>query len=504
MLGGIFTVIYHASTIYHLLSCIVHRLAYNPNEKAVLLLLEHIKPLNDRKEFFARLERFHFFDTVRIVPVQSFKLSNGLALDENSSEEDIQTVINNISRTFEKWFKEDIRQYREIYVSSDISPCGIYLNSRGIPYNYMEDASGMLSEEQRYLSITKGNNKTNYIINEYLGCAGRSSNVKARLGDLKHQKADFYDEKAVNFSIYDIIRHMLPDRIDDLLGFFGSTNGKVEVEENSCLLLTQDINTLKIKDLDLQELTLTTLVDYMTPDSQLIIKPHPKDRWQNYRRIFPNAVILERAEPSELLPFTLNRRVKTALTASSTSVRGVDSFAQKAYSFTTEIEIKRENIDAMYIITETLKELGGNPSVRLSRINEVQMTALLDNAGILCGGNDVLIDGRSDIQGSEYYSTDGRNNKPQTSETYRQPCGNYSEASCKLIFMPFVGKIDCDFVIRAEFLPERRSLMKHKTVEIAVFCTDDYFREKIKTLQFVRHLKYTLADVNVTVTDKLL
>lgn len=468
-------VIYHASTMYHLLSCIVHRLAYNPNDEAELLLLEHIRPLNERDEFFKKLESFNFFDRVRKVPTQSMKLSKGLALDENSSEKDIKTVVNNVSRSFANWFNEDITQYREIYVCSDISPFGVYLNNMNIPYNYMEDASGMLSEGERYLSITKGNNKTNFIVNQYLGCSGRSENVKARLGDMKHQSKDFHDEKAVDFSIYDSIKNIIPDRIDDLLGFFGSKNGRADVKENSCLLLTQDLNTLKIKDLDLQELTLTTLVDYIAPYYQLIVKPHPKDRWQNYRRIFPDSVILERAEPSELLPFELKRRVKIALTASSTSVRGVDAFAEKSYSFTTEIESNREVIDTMYIIAEVLKELGIKSGVTVKNMNETQMSAFLDNADIKQDGDNILIDGAVNSESAE------------------------NTEKCGLVILPFDENKNGDFIIKAEFLPSKHSLMKHKTVKIPVVCNDALLKDKISRIEFKRNLKYTKAEIITTV-----
>lgn len=465
-------VLYHASTNYHLLSCIVHRLAYNPNDEAELLLLEHIRPLNERDEFFKKLESFHFFDRVRKVPTQSFKLSNGLALDENSSEQDIKKVINNVSRAFENWFREDINQYREIYVCSDISPFGIYLNNSGIAYNYMEDASGMLSEGQRYLSITKGNNKTNFIMNQYLGCSGRSENVKARLGDMKHQSKDFHDEKAVDFSIYDSIKNIIPDRIDDLLGFFGDKNGRADVKEKSCLLLTQDLNTLKIKDLDLQELILTTIVDYVAPDYQLIVKPHPKDRWQNYRRIFPDAVILERVEPSELLPFELKHRVKIALTASSTSIRGVDRFAEKTYSFTTEIESHRENIDPMYITAEVLRELGISSGVVLKDINETQMSVFLDNAGIKHDNGNILIDGGNNADNTDKYG---------------------------LVFLPFAPKQKGDFIIKAEFLPSKHSLMKHKTIKIPIVCNDSQYKDRLNSLEFNRNLKYTKAEINIKI-----
>lgn len=461
--------------MYHLLCCIVHRLAYNRDEKADLLLIEHIRPLKERDEFLDRIKHFGFFDSVRYVPVHSFKLSKGIALDENSSEEDIKTVIGNISRVFEEWLKDDLRKYREIYAASDISTIGVYMNSHGIPYNYFEDASGMLSQQERYLSITKNNNKTDFIINQYLGCTGRSKYVKTKLCDLKHQCEGFYDEKAVDFSIYEILKNVIPNKVDTILEFFGKTNGSVNINGKACLLLTQDLNTLKIKDLDLQELTLTTLIDYISPDSQIIIKPHPKDRWQNYRRIFPDSIVLERAEPAELLPFALSERVEVALTASSTSIHGVDRFAKKAYSFTTEIETNRDNIDYFYIITEIIKEFGILSGVTTQNINKTQISAFLDNAEIVQSGNEILIDGSEKCIEAENYS---------------------------LAFFPFSNDKNGSFTITASYKPHKHSLMPQKNIKIAVFCNDKKYFEKLEKLHFVRSLKYTKADIEVTSEKK--
>lgn len=160
--------------MYHLLYCIVHKLSCHSDEESELLLVEYIKPLKERTAFLEKLTAYGFFSKIRYVPEQQFKLKKGIALDENSSEKDIKTVIGNISSAFEKWFGGYMNRYNEIYVASDQHSCGIYLINNKKSYTYMEDASGMLSEQSRYLSITKGNNRTNYIINEYLGCAGRN------------------------------------------------------------------------------------------------------------------------------------------------------------------------------------------------------------------------------------------------------------------------------------------------------------------------------------------
>ena len=476
-------VLYHASTMYHLLCCIVHRLAFNSNEDAHLLLLEYIKPQKERESFYKKLCDFGFFSDVRYVPEQQFKLKKGIALNENSTKKQINTVINNISNAFENWFSSDVKNYSNFYVASDQHSFGIYLMKNKIPYIYMEDASGMLSEQDRYLSITKSNNLTNHIINEYLGGAGRNECVKAKLCDLAHQKKGFYDEKAVDFSIYQTLKNIIPQHIPTLLKFFGNINTTIKSDKNICLFLTQDLNTLKIKDLDLQELMMTTIVDYVCPDHTLVIKPHPKDRWQNYRRIFPSAQILQRGVPSELLPFTIDGDIDIALTASSTSIRGVTEFAKHSYSFTTEIEVHRERLDSMYIAVELLKELKIFSSVKVQNINEIQINCLLDNAGIKTEGNTILIDGGIKTPSQIEYD-------------------NYDLVLClnlgNVLNYCSSENTDNTFMIDAHFIPQSDSLINEKHYSIFAHCSNEKLITQLNSIKFFRKLKNTKSKINVT------
>ncbi len=476
-------ILYHASTMYHLLCCIVHKLAYHPDDDAELLMLEYIKPDKNRKAFLKQVLDSGFFATARYVPEQKFKLKKGNALDDTSNEKEIKAVIENISKTFESWFDEDITKFDEIYVASDQHSLGIYLTSKGIPYHYFEDASGMLSEQSRYISITKSNNMTNHIINEYLGCMGRNSCVKSKLCDLRHQQKGFYDEKAEDFCIYDILKFKIPDKIQEIINFFGGIPHKIRGDKKICLYLTQDLNTLKIKDLDLQELMMTTLVDYMCGDEYvLVVKPHPKDRWQNYRRIFSDCILLEKSEPSELLPFVIDREVDMALTASSTSIRGVDKFAIHSYCFTTDIETNRERIDDMYVAALLLKELEVNNIGTIRNINEIQITNLLNRCGIIFDNGNVLIDGGM--------------KKNDNLDVY----------DYKLSILLNLGNIinfNADipteglYIITTDFLPKGTSLMREKQLMIFAYTRDKEIQSRLESLIIRKQLKYTQADIAV-------
>ena len=228
---------------------------------------------------------------------------------------------------------------------------------------------------------------------------------------------------------------------------------------------------------------MTTLVDYMCGDEYvLVVKPHPKDRWQNYRRIFSDCILLEKSEPSELLPFVIDREVDMALTASSTSIRGVDKFAIHSYCFTTDIETNRERIDDMYVAALLLKELEVNNIGTIRNINEIQITNLLNRCGIILDNGNVLIDGGM--------------KKNDNLDVY----------DYKLSILLNLGNIinfNADipteglYIITTDFLPKGTSLMREKQLMIFAYTRDKEIQSRLESLIIRKQLKYTQADIAV-------
>ena len=93
----------------------------------------------------------------------------------------------------------DVKQFSPIYIGSDQWSFGIYCLANQIPHVYIEDASGMLSQRERYMKITREISLTNYVISQYLHGAGTSEYETARLCDMRNFVPGFTDEKAVNF-----------------------------------------------------------------------------------------------------------------------------------------------------------------------------------------------------------------------------------------------------------------------------------------------------------------
>ena len=159
---------------------------------------------------------------------------------------------------------------------------------------YIEDASGMLSQRERYMAITKEISLTNYVISEYLHGAGHSDTEIARLCDTSNFLPGFTDEKAEDFSIYRALRDEIPHRVPEILRFYGAEPVQLPADKPVCMFMTQYIKSMTVRDLDVQEQLTTLLLDYFADNYQVVIKPHPKDQWLNYRRICPEAAIFAR------------------------------------------------------------------------------------------------------------------------------------------------------------------------------------------------------------------
>lgn len=374
-------VLYHLSTTYQLLYCIVHRLARHPQEEAGLLMVEYIRPEGERKEFIKKLEDTGWFSFVRLVPENNFKLRRGASLQENSSPQEIEGVIHNVCACVKGWLNLDLSSFSRIYIGSDQWSFGIYCLANHIPHVYIEDASGMLSQRERYMQITKEISMTNYVISEYLHGAGTSEYEIARLSDVRNFQEGFTDEKAENFSIYDALTYDIPEKVPEVLAFYGAQPITVEEGLPVCVFMTQYLKSMAVKDLDVQEQITTMLVDYFAEGFRLVVKPHPKDIWLNYHRILPEAAILPHTMNSELLPFVFSRPVDRVLTASSTSVGGMAPFTREVFQFTTEIETAHERLHGIYIAAALLQRLArcaGKPlSLAVSGVNETQLKNFL-------------------------------------------------------------------------------------------------------------------------------
>ena len=368
-------ILYHASTVYHTLCCLVHKLSIRREEDAVLFIVEYMLPTNELHAYVKKLKSMHWFHDIRIVPEKNFRFQRGFELTEKSSKEDIEQVIQNICNSLEKWYKAGFTQFDEYNIAADNWSIGIYLLYHRIPYNYFEDACGIMCDTERFLRIIRNFNETNYIISNYLGGVGRSSTAKQLYCSLKSQSKDFYDDRAIDFTIYDSILRMNPLDVNQLLDLYGGDTYPINQEQENVLFLSQRLPTLTIQKIEVQERMTVLIMDYFCNGCNIIVKPHPKDVWIDYKKLIPECHVVNRSVPSELLPFIIKKeennetksldtmKFSLCITPNSTSIHGLAHIAETTMYFGNDFEVNYEHLHIYYIVSKLIQVVYSNEHI---------------------------------------------------------------------------------------------------------------------------------------------
>ena len=133
---------------------------------------------------------------------------------------------------------------------------------------------------------------------------------------------------------------------------------KIPEQEGVTLLLTEHFVNMRRLTIEGQRELYGLLVDFFCTSPRLCVKPHPNDFQISYRQIFPEAEMISRFFPSELLPFCFDRKLDLALAACSTSVYGLRDAAERMLRFDIDIENHYAGLLRYYVCGLILKELG--------------------------------------------------------------------------------------------------------------------------------------------------
>lgn len=484
-------VLYHGSTMCHILSCIVHRLAYHEEDEATLMIVEFYATLPVLEQFADKMKSLGLFNEILIVPEGTFKKKRGMNLKNDSSVEEIEQVITNICSEFDAWYP-NVREFDEINIAADQWTLGVYCLWHKIPFNYFEDGCGMLSDLKRYYDIVKSMDVANYMISKYLGGVGQSSVVSKLYCNVEYQKEELTDERVVDFSIYDILKNKIPHKVNTILKLYDCEPYEMSDDKPVVLFLTQYIRTLAIKDLNVQRDITTLLLDYFAREAQVVFKAHPKDMYFKYDELIKDAYVIRRNLPSELLPFMFTKMLKRVITASSTSIGGVSMVAEESYSFTTDIEVNYSYLHIANAIVRIIKAVEEERNIVINLKEDLYIENFMKLYGI--SRNDKVRH-----ENSIFVETDG---------------------SAKIHTLIQLDKIkDKDIIIFDNYKNNFKFLKKYPDLssenliawnlqirnkrgnyidierQIWVYCKDGRMREKIGKMEFVEELTYSGKEV---------
>lgn len=340
-------ILYNALSNYHILTCILHKLKYHQNDKSILGLPNYHKNLNLIKK---NLEKSNLFDEVIVIEEFNWQqLKNHTSL---TIKQDIELIC----QFFSENNKLDFHKFSEINICGDHNSIGVYLCKNSIKYNFFEDGCGILSDEDKLIDQFKRTNYYRYEILKELNIPGKNSCVISRFGDLKCQLKNYYNEKDIHFSVREELEKLNQDSIKKIINVF-DCEFKFNIKNNSDLLLTWHYISAGMMSALEQELYYCTIVDYFSKSQHLIVKQHPADDELDYHKIFPNANIISRLLPSELLPYCNKSKFNSLITGYSTSINGLLKYTNKVIDFNPTYDYSYKKMNKYFTIAKILGQI---------------------------------------------------------------------------------------------------------------------------------------------------
>ncbi len=359
-------ILYYALTTYHIQCCVLHKITRKSDENAILLLSDIHQ---NSVAFLSRYRESGIFDDV--ILLNEMEVNNSAKKMERNHRSK-RSILNSACREIKKILPVNVQKMDEIFLCPDHFPFGWYIIKNKIKYHCFEEGCGVLSDNKFMLSNMK-RNKAQYKLMDLLGYFGNNESTVEILADTQCQVEGYTNEKMSDFSVKRILKSLNPNQLSKVLSFFG-VNEKIEKQaDDLSLILTQHMANLGIMTLDDQHLIYRMFADYFLANTHIIVKPHPDDIAGRYGEIFgENATVLPFAMPSELLPYTLNVGVKTAIAAYSTAVKNLGDFCDRMICFDNRIMDDFRHIHRYFAALALVKELNdSNNDTVITNANEM-------------------------------------------------------------------------------------------------------------------------------------
>lgn len=302
--------IYVCHTFYHVYIAFLKEMNL-PAEKqgGATLVISHMS--NRFGTFPDRVRGLRFFEEVIDFDEKGEDFFPELAKYRKSNGNFIGNLWNRIR--FTKKFAEleapyvpvDFRQYKDIYVFCDSDPIGFYLNRNKIYYHAVEDGLNCL----RNGDLAHYDNRKHFALKAFLS-------QKCNLIFIQNGYGKYCIDMEVNdvsvieipFEKYvEVPRKALLEGISSqdkalLLQAFVEDIDELErvISDRSrktALILTEPLCTLPVR-----RQIFTDIIERYQDSYSILLKPHPRDEL-DYRREFPEACIIDKTVPMEMLNF---------------------------------------------------------------------------------------------------------------------------------------------------------------------------------------------------------
>lgn len=344
-------VLYHAITSYHLLEFITHKLFYNKNKYAILIIPEF---LTENYPSYRIWEDNNVFNKIIVFPYRN--------LSKLTSK---NKILQEISRFIKDNIDFSINEFEEIHVAGAQYYFTLYLIENNIPFFFYEEGSGLLSNNKVLSDIVKNINIIQHQIAEENNMYnGNHRLVIKKYCNINSQQEGFYDPKAEHYDVVESILKLPEDDKYKIINFF-LKNNIISIDQESVLLLTQQFANLKILSFEDQILIYQLFVDYFLSDKKLVIKTHPDDILY-YSKLFPDAKIIREKFPSEILPVLSKKCVDCIATISSTAIKNISNYYKEAIYLGEQFIADFKHIHKYYTVLELIDKIGCQKSIMVT------------------------------------------------------------------------------------------------------------------------------------------
>lgn len=354
-------ILYIGASIYHILCFSLHKLIFHPEEKAVLVICDNIFSKSGMEELKADIDEADIFSRTIILHYIEGAYNNPYVLTETSDAEQIDKYIAWNEQWIEQWMaknKLDLSQMTECNTAIDHRHFGLYLLSKKIPYQYFEDGNGLLSREQVQMEFHKKSQYASYAVTKRLHALGNSSYVTKRYANASAQVPGFYDEKMEDFNVISLFAGLKSKDKDRLLKMFHAEKITLpDAKGAPVLYLTRYVRYLQKPTIQNHHYLSAMILDLFAGDHLVVIKPHPRDFSGRYRDLFPDAVVLDKHFPSELLPFLYDGRFHKIITIGSTAIDALEEDTREIIKLEEGFEHKIDSVFEYAAAVQAVKEL---------------------------------------------------------------------------------------------------------------------------------------------------
>lgn len=306
-------ILYHVGHFGFLINCLLHKLVYHPDDKAIFILDKVIAAKESTDDFqkvqnnFSYIGVFFFYNDREILMNSSF-------------EKNPEKVITDYFDKFLRQSGINLSDMEEIYSAFDTyCAFGVYLSVKGIRYNMIECTPCQCRNRKRYFLNPKIP-KYDEIIEKY-SCLSADSKFCKKLisyDDTNYQAV----ETVYNNAPAKLIRRLQDDEIDKLVVAYDLN---IETENDSLLYILQSSwfsGALGLPYPDGYLYINKKILDLFVTDEnrKIIIKPHPNCDFpmEKWKQEFPGFIVIPGYFPSLLIPNIKGLNISKVFTTGST------------------------------------------------------------------------------------------------------------------------------------------------------------------------------------------